>query len=348
MDGLKFRTGIFTNISHDHLDYHKTFKEYFESKLYLFEKLLKKNANVITDNEIQQYKKIKVIALKRKLNIETISNYKGSLKIISHKYDRNKQINKIKYDNKIYKFETSLIGKIQIKNILMAMIAARKSKLNFKKIVNVINKIKPVSGRLEQIGIIKNNSKVILDYAHTPEALKICLYNLKEQFKNKKILIVFGCGGNRDKTKRSMMGKIANQYCDRIYLTDDNPRNENPKIIRSSIKKNINKFKIFEIPSRAQAIKKAIFDLKTGDILIVAGKGHEETQDYGKIKRLFSDRAEILKNIKIKNKTLSNDLKLNILKELSNSNKISLKLKINNASINSKEVKRNDIFFAIK
>ena len=348
LDGLKFGTGIFTNLSHDHLDYHKTLSDYFESKLYLFKKLLIKNANIITDLEIPEYKKIQEIASKKKLNIETISNNKGNLKIISHEYNNEKQLVKIKYSKNIYKFETKLIGKIQIKNILMAMIAATKSNISFKKIVNTIVNIKPVKGRLEQIGIIKNNSKVILDYAHTPEALKTSLKNLQEQFKNKKISIVFGCGGNRDKTKRPMMGKIASQYCDRIYLTDDNPRYENPKTIRTSIRKKINKSKTYEISDRANAIKKAIFDLKTGDILIVAGKGHEKIQEYKKIKKIFSDEEQILKNIKIKNKRLSSNFKLNILKELSNSNNISSKIEINNASINSKEIKKNNIFFAIR
>ena len=348
LDGLKFKTGIFTNLSHDHLDYHKTFSDYLKSKLYLLEKLLKKNANIITDIEIPQYRKIKEITIKNKFNIETIANSSSNLEIISHEYHNEKQIVKVRYNKNIYKFGTGLIGKIQIKNILMAMIAATKSSLSFKKIINTIDNLKPVSGRLEQIGIIKNNSKVILDYAHTPDALEASLKSLKEQFQNRKIAIVFGCGGNRDKTKRPMMGKIANQYCDRIYLTDDNPRYENPKTIRASIKKNINKFKIYEISNRANAIKKAIFDLKTGDILIVAGKGHEKIQEYKKIKKLFSDQEQILKNIKIKNKTLSDNLKINILKELSNSNNISSKLKINNASINSKEIKKNNVFFAIK
>jgi murE/murF fusion protein len=348
LDGLKFKTGIFTNLSHDHLDYHKTYSNYLRSKLYLFEKLLIKNANIITDLKIPEYRKIKKIALGKKFNIQTISNNSGNLEIISHEYQNEKQIVKIKYDKNIYKFETKLIGKIQIKNILMAMIAANKSSLSFKKIINIIDDLKPVSGRLEQIGIIKNNSKVILDYAHTPDALETSLISLREQFKNKKISIVFGCGGNRDKTKRPMMGKIVNQYCDRIYLTDDNPRYENPKTIRASIRKNINKSKIYEISNRANAIKKAILDLKTGDILMVAGKGHEIIQEYKKIKKLFSDEREILKNIKIKNKTLSSNLKLNILKELSNSNNISSKLEINNASINSKEIKKNNVFFAIR
>ena len=145
-----------------------------------------------------------------------------------------------------------------------------------------------------------------------------------------------------------MMGKIANQYCDKVYLTDDNPRYENPRSIRNSIRQNINKFKINEISNRANAIKKAIFDLKTGDILIVAGKGHENIQEYKNTKKLFSDKVQILKNIKIKNKSLSINFKLNILKELSNSSNISSKLKIKNISINSKEIKRDNIFFAIK
>jgi len=348
LDGLKFKTGVFTNLSHDHLDYHKTFSNYLKSKLYLFEKLLKKNANIITDIEIPQYRRIKAIALKNKFNIETISNSKSNLEVISHEYLNEKQIVKIKYNKDTYKFETKLIGKIQIKNILMAIIAATKSSLSFKKIINIIHNLKPVSGRLEQIGLIKNNSKVILDYAHTPDALEASLRSLKEQFKNRQISIVFGCGGNRDRTKRPMMGKIANQYCDRIYLTDDNPRHENPKKIRTSVRKNINKSKIYEISNRANAIKKAIFDLKTGDILIVAGKGHEKIQEYRKIKKSFSDQEQILKNITIKNKTLSDNLKINILKELSNSSNISSEIEINNASINSKEIKKNDVFFAIR
>tara|TARA_B100000780_G_scaffold98266_1_gene68588 strand:- start:785 stop:3637 length:2853 start_codon:yes stop_codon:yes gene_type:complete len=348
LDGLEFTTGIFTNLSHDHLDYHKNFNDYLKSKLYLFKKLIKKNSNIITDIEIKEYKKIKKISLKKNLNISTISNDKSDLVIINHKYFYDKQSIEIKYKNVKYKFETCLIGKIQIKNILMAMLAAEKSGLNFKQINNVINKIKPVSGRLEQIGNIKNRSKVILDYAHTPDALKICLQNLKEQFKYKKISIVFGCGGNRDQSKRSMMGKIVNNYCDSIYLTDDNPRKENPKKIRLTIKKKIKKSKVYEIPNRSMAIKKAVLDLKTGDILIVAGKGHETIQDYGIEKKLFSDKKEILKNIKIKNKNLSSDIRLNILKEISGSNNFSLKTKINNISINSKRIKKNDIFFAIK
>jgi murE/murF fusion protein len=348
LDGLEFKTGIFTNLSHDHLDYHKSYQDYFNSKLYLFNKLLKKNSNIITDLNIPQYKSIKKIALKRKLKISTIANEYGNLNIISHKYSQEKQLVEIRYNNRNYKFKVSLVGKIQIKNILMAALAAEKSGLKFEKIIEAIYKVKPISGRLEKIGVIRNKSKVILDYAHTPEALQTCLQNLKEQFKDRKISIVFGCGGNRDQSKRSMMGKIANTFCKKIYLTDDNPRTENPKRIRAAIKKKINKSKLYEVQDRSEAIKKAIIELKTGDILVVAGKGHENIQDYGRVKKFFSDKKEILKHIRAKNKNLSKNIKLNILKELSGTKTISFKTKINNATINSKEVKKNDIFFAIK
>jgi len=348
LDGIKFKIGIFTNLSHDHLDYHKTFDNYLKSKLYLFEKLLVKKANIITDNGIPQYKKIKKIALKNKINLLTILNKKSNLDLISHKYINDKQIVKIQHNKINYQFQINLVGKIQLKNIFMAMLAAEKSNLKFKQIVNSIKNLKSVTGRFEKIGNIKNNSMVFLDYAHTPDALKVCLVNLKEQFKNKKIFIVFGCGGNRDKDKRPLMGKIANHYCEKIYLTDDNPRNENPKKIRLSIKRYIDNSKVYEISNRSKAIKKAVLDLKTGDILIVAGKGHEEVQDYGNLKKQFSDRKEILSSIQIKNKSLSNNSKVNILKELSDSAFIPSKTNIKKASINSREIKKDDIFFAIK
>ena len=348
LDGLDFKTGIFTNLSHDHLDYHKNFSDYLNSKLYLFNKLLKKKSKVITDISIPEFKKIKKISKKRKLNLKTISNNKSTISLISHRYLGEKQLIKIKYKNLIYSFSLKLIGKIQIKNILMAMLAAENNSLKFKKIVNKINEIKSVNGRLEKIGKIKNNSIVILDYAHTPDALNTCLENLKEQFTDRRIAIVFGCGGDRDKFKRPSMGKIANQYCNKIYLSDDNPRTEDPKKIRSQIKRKISKSKVLEIPKREKAIDRAIKNLNSGEILIVAGKGHENIQDYGKSKRFFSDRDIILKSIKQKNKKLSKSIKLNILNEESNLNNFLISSKTKKASINSKEIKKNDIFFAIK
>ena len=347
LDGLLFDVGIFTNLSHDHLDYHKNMKSYLSSKLYLFEKLIKKKGDIITDANIPQIKKIENIAIKKDINLSLIFNKKKGIELISHSYVREKQILKVLLGNKKFEIVLNLIGKIQIKNVLMAILAANKSGLDIKKIFNVIHKLKPVEGRLEKIGSLKNNSKVILDYAHTPAALELALINIKEQFPESKISLVFGCGGERDFKKRSIMGKIADRYSDTIYLTDDNPRNENPSKIRKEIKKGIKKNKYKELPNRKKAIHKAIMCLKTGEVLLVAGKGHEKTQDYGKKKLFFSDQRVILKSIKYKNKSLSKNLKLNIIKEQSES-KITNKLVIKNISINSKLIKKNDVFFAIK
>jgi murE/murF fusion protein len=347
LDGLLFDIGIFTNLSHDHLDYHKNIKNYLKAKLYLFEKLIKKRGDVITDANISQAQKIKNISVKKKLNLNLIFDKKNGIGLVSHKFQNEKQNLEIIFKNKKFNIQLDLIGKIQVKNILMAILAANKCGLKFEKIINIIHKIKSVEGRLEKIGNIKNNSKVILDYAHTPEALELALSNLKEQFPLNKINLVFGCGGNRDFKKRSIMGSIAEKYSDRVYLTDDNPRNENPSKIRKDIKKGIKRLKIQEYSNRKKAIHEAIMSLKTGELLLVAGKGHEKIQDYGKKKFFFSDKKEILKSIKFKNKFLSSDLKLNIIQEESKA-KLSKKLIIKNISINSKTIKKNDIFFAIK
>ena len=348
LDGLIFNSAIFTNLSQDHLDYHKNLKNYLKAKLYLFKNLIKKRGNIITDDQIPEFKNIKKIAIAKNLKIYTLNDKKNNFKILSHSFRGETQILKIKHDNVIKNINLNLIGKIQLKNILMAIIAAKKSNLNLKDILRVIPKLKSVEGRFERIGKIKNKSMVILDYAHTPEALKICLLNLREQFPDKKISLLFGCGGNRDQNKRSKMGKIASNHSDKIYLTDDNPRFENPNKIRKEIKIGIKRKIVKEISGRAKAILEAVKDLNTGEILIVAGKGHEKTQDIGKRKIYFSDKKKILNAIKTKNLNLSNNFKLNILKEVSGYKNFPSSLCFKQARINSREIKKNDIFFAIK
>ena len=348
LDGLLFDIGIFTNLSHDHLDYHKNFSDYLNSKLYLFDNLIKKKGTIIVDPNIPQFKKIKRIVNKKKLKLLTILNSNTDLELVSHKYENDYQVLIIKEKNKkkFIKLSLHLIGKIQVKNVLMAILAATRSGLNINSIAKSINKLKPVEGRLEKIGKLRNNSKVILDYAHTPDALETILTNIKEQFPLQKIRLVFGCGGNRDRTKRSKMGKIASKFADIIYLTDDNPRTENPKKIRNDIKKGIKNKNIKEISNRKIAISDCIDDLCSGDIAIIAGKGHEKTQEYNGKKSFLSDRKEILKSINLKNNKLFKDIRLNIIQEKT---KILIKnLKFNEASINSKELKKDDIFFAIK
>ena len=347
LDGLRFNSGIFTNLSQDHLDYHKNLNDYLKSKLYLFKNLIKKRGNVITDEEISEFKKIKKITIKKKFKLHTLSG-KNNFKILSHSFKGECQILKIQHNKIIKDIKINLIGKIQLKNLLMSIIAANQSNLKITKILRIIHRIKSVEGRFQQIGKLKNQSRVILDYAHTPKALETCLLNLREQFPDKKISLLFGCGGNRDQNKRAKMGKVADNFSDKIYLTDDNPRFESPNKIRKDIKKGIIKQKPIEIRNRAKAISEAIKNITIGEILLVAGKGHEKIQDFGNRKIYFSDKSNILSAIKNKNNSLSNNFKLNIIKELSSSRKFKLKFNLQQARINSEEVKKGDIFFAIK
>ncbi len=348
LDGIKFSSGIFTNLSQDHLDYHKNLKNYLDAKLYLFKNLIKKRGNVITDQLIPEFKNIKKITINRKLKLHTLNDKKNNIELLSHNFKREGQSLRVKLNGSIRDLNLNLIGKIQLKNVLMAIIAAKYSGISLDKILNIIPKLKPVEGRFEKIGKIKNQSKVILDYAHTPDALKTCLYNLREQFPNKTITVLFGCGGNRDQNKRSKMGKIASDFADSIILTNDNPRFENPQKIIRDIKKGVKRKRITEISNRATAIKQTIHNLNSGDILLVAGKGHEKTQDIGNKKILFSDRKVILNAIKYKNNNLSDNLKLNLVKEAAKIKKLSLSTSLKTARINSQEVTKNDIFFAIK
>ena len=345
LDNLKINTGMFTNLSRDHLDYHKNMKSYFNSKMYLFKNLLNKNSHIITDEEIKEFKIIKRISKKRKIKKFTIGANSGNIRILFNKYKEDKQIVKVLFNSKIIVFEVSLIGYFQIKNLLLAVLAAYSCGLNQNKIFNQINKIKPVSGRLECVANLNNNSKIIVDFAHTPDALEQALVALKKQFK-KDIVIVFGCGGERDKNKRFTMGKIAKKYCRKIFITDDNPRNENPKKIRRDIFRGCKK-NAEDIGSRKKAIGAAIEELKSNEILLVAGKGHEKTQDYGNKIIDFSDKKIIKKIVSRKNFPFVKKYNKNFLLRKTFNNDF-INVNYNNVSINSKTIKKNDLFFAIK
>ena len=347
LDYLNIKTGIFTNLSHDHLDYHKNLKSYFNSKMHLFRNLLNKNSNIITDEENKEFNVIKNIANRRKIKKITIGSKSGNIRILHNKYKENKQIIKISVNSKTFSLEIPLIGYFQVKNLLMAILAASNCGINKNKIFSQVNQIKPVPGRLECVANLNNNSNIIVDFAHTPDALEQSLIALKKQFK-KEIIIVFGCGGERDKKKRLIMGKIAKKHCRKIFITDDNPRNENPKKIRNAIMKGCKKLAI-NIGNRKQAIKTAIGELRSDEILLVSGKGHEKTQDYGNKIINFSDKKVIMEIIKKRKSSIgqrshwSNFIAKKVFK-----NNYLKNLNYNRVCINTKTIKKNDLFFAIQ
>ena len=236
LNGINFKAGIFTNLSQDHMDYHKSMKNYFNSKLILFKKLLKKDNYIITDKSIPELKKIDKIAKKKKLKKIYIDFSKKK------NYDLN---------------EFKPIGNFQKKNLIMAIKACEILGLNKKKIFKCISKLKSVKGRLELVKEFPDKTKVFIDFAHTPDAINSAIASLKTHFK-KDVTIIFGCGGERDKSKRKKMGKIVNNLCNKIFVTDDNPRREKPELIRKAIIKHIKKEKVLEIGNRISAVHLAI------------------------------------------------------------------------------------------
>ena len=323
---INFKGGIFTNFSQDHLDYHKTMKSYLNAKLILFKKILKKNSYIISDSEISQFISLKKIAKKRNLKIIDIRN----------------EFKKIESTN------FTLNSDFKIKNLAMAIKAVKFCGLKDNLIYRSLKKIKDVNGRLELARKFHNGVKVYIDFAHTPDALIKTLKSLKSNYGNN-ISLVFGCGGERDQKKRSLMAKIANNYCKKIYITDDNPRNENPKKIRNDLLKHVAKEKAFDIGSRKLAVQKAIQNAHPNEIILIAGKGHEEQQIY-KNKILNISDKKIIENIHIKNKNL-NKRKKNyasnrlILENILGKVKI---LDFNGLSIDTRLIKKDDLFLTIK
>ena len=290
LNGVNFKTAIFTNFSQDHLDYHKNMQNYLNAKLILFSRLLKKNQSIVTDKEILEFLKLQTIAKKNNLNLLTIGKKNSTIKFKSIKPNGNFQNIIFRHNKENYEVKIPLIGSFQIKNLFMSILAGKLSGLNFKKILEVVKNIKEVNGRLQLIKTIQNETKIFIDYAHTPAALETVLKTLKEHYKTKPD-IVFGCGGERDKKKRSKMGSVCEKNAGKIYITDDNPRNENPKLIRkmiiSGFRKKIN---INEIPLRAKAIEIAIINSTPNSIILIAGKGHENTQTYKKKLLIFQTK----------------------------------------------------------
>ena len=346
--GIDFKTAIFTNLSQDHLDYHKSMKKYLEAKLILFSKLLKEKRNIVTDNQIKEFSKLKLIAKKRKLNLLTIGKENSTIKIKSLIKENNFQKLFFKYNKKKFIMKVPLIGFFQIKNLLMAILVAKLSGLNMNKILKNIKKIKEVNGRLQLIRTLPNQAKIFIDYAHTPNALETSIKTLKEHY-NIIPDVVFGCGGDRDKKKRPIMAKICEKNAKKIYITDDNPRNESPKLIRQMIMSGFKKRKdIQNIPLRSKAIKTAIINSKPNGIVLVAGKGHEIIQIYKNKMLNFSDKEIIKKininDIKYNKKNYNQIINAEIMYKLIKKKNI----KFEGVSINSKTIKKKNIFIAIE
>ncbi len=293
--GTRFSAAVFTNLTQDHLDYHKTMENYFLAKKRFFEYALEKNSDTIciinTDDNYGKriFNELKVkgkniFSYGRKQSNYIIENVDISLK--------GTNFNLI-FKGKRYLVETKLLGEFNVYNLTAAISTLHSLGFPLKELVEKASNLNPIKGRFETV--YSGDFLVVNDYAHTPDALENILRSLKK-IKHNRLIVVFGAGGDRDKTKRPLMGKVAEKFADIVILTSDNPRTEDPLQIIEDIKKGMEKSPVV-IEDREQAIKKAIEIANKGDIVLVAGKGHETYQIIGDKILPFDDTKVIKKYV---------------------------------------------------
>ena len=290
ISGLKFYGAVFTNISHDHLDYHKNFSNYRDTKKSFFDNLSSESfalTNIDDKNGLYMLQNTK--AKKYTLSINKHANF--NLKISENLFSGML----LNFENN--EFWTKLVGRFNAFNILTVISVSKILELDTISVLKKISKMDNVNGRF-QIFNSKKSITVIVDYAHTPIALENVLNTINEiRTKNEKIITVVGCGGNRDKKKRPIIGKKAALLSDRVILTSDNPRNENPKKIIEDMIKGVSPSdykKITKVTDREKAIIESERISKPGDIILIAGKGHENYQEINGKRNPFDD-YEIVK-----------------------------------------------------
>ncbi len=282
--GLKYDYVVFTNLTVDHLIFHETMGNYLNAKKKLFTKL-KDDGVSITNVDDEYYKHFM-------LNKTITYGFNNSnYQILSYKLFIDKTVFEIKINNKKYKIKINMPGKYNIYNSIISIIILRSMGIDIKQIIKLLSRVSLPKGRMEMIKYKK--SVIIIDYAHTPDAIKNTLLNGNE-FKTGKIYTVVGCGGNRDSTKRKDMGDISVKLSDYVIFTNDNPRDEDEKKIISDIITDISSNNYEVILDRRLAIRKGIDFLRDKDILFILGKGHEEYQIIKGIKHHFSDKEEVL------------------------------------------------------
>jgi len=288
LDGVKFSAGAFTNLTHEHLDYHGSMQAYFSAKRKLFEEVLPQGETAVLNADESHFSALQNTCLKRGIRVISYGAHQDAdLQIEDHRIDGNDQTLSLKIFQKHHKVRFPLVGRFQVYNALCALGLEIATSPYDDYDISVLEKLKSVPGRLELVGYHPDGGTVYVDYAHTPGALETALLALKPHVKGL-LSVVFGCGGDRDKLKRPMMGEIAMRLAERVVITDDNPRTESAEVIRSEIKKTC--FEAKEIADRKEAIEYAIKNLGRYDSLLIAGKGHEQGQIIGDKTIPFDDR----------------------------------------------------------
>jgi UDP-N-acetylmuramoyl-L-alanyl-D-glutamate--2,6-diaminopimelate ligase len=303
LDGVRVTAAGFTNLTRDHLDYHVTMEAYLQAKLRLFGDVLMEGGIAVVNSDMPYFEAVSAVCKKRGLRVIDFGAQAKDIRLCKQKPLADGQFIELTVFGERYDLELPLVGDFQASNALCALglVIAEDpdNKHLHKQGVSAMERLQSVRGRLEFAAKHPNGASIYVDYAHTPDGLETMLKALRPHTP-KKLHVVFGCGGDRDRGKRPMMGEIALRLADAVIVTDDNPRTEDAAFIRSEIMKGAPQ--ALEIAGRREAIGKAIRSLNPGDVLVIAGKGHEQGQIIGKEILPFDDvseaRAAVLEVIK--------------------------------------------------
>ena len=288
VEGLSFTIEAFTNLTEDHLDYHKTMENYLKAKLLILDYL--KDTGTIIVNHDDEYGKYF-----EKKNYKTIGFTKSDYEVISYESTDSGTIINFKYHEKNLSVTTNLRGKFNVYNYMTALAIINTYGIDIQKIFDITKDVFPPKGRCEQIKV--RDAEAVIDYAHTPDAVEKIINSFLENKKGKIITIV-GCGGDRDPKKRPIMGNVATQKSDYVIFTNDNPRTEDPKIIMDNIISGVHKTNYEIIFDRKEAINKGLEMLNKNDTLLILGKGHEDYQIIGHEKHHLDDKEIVLDYLK--------------------------------------------------
>ena len=292
LDGVKIAAAGFTNITRDHMDYHSSFEHYLAAKLRLVDEVLAPDGVAVINTDAEHAEKFVAAAKERELRLITVGETGHTIKLVSRKESGDAQNLTITFAGKTYPVLLPLAGAFQASNALVAAGLAIGLGEDAGKVFAALAHLKGAPGRMEKVAFAASGAPIYVDYAHTPDSLEKVLQALRPHTENR-LHVVFGCGGDRDKGKRPLMGQIAAALADSVIVTDDNPRSENAAAIRQQILATAKGAR--EIGDRHEAIQIAIAALKPGDVLVIVGKGHETGQYIAGKTIPFSDREEAVK-----------------------------------------------------
>jgi UDP-N-acetylmuramoyl-L-alanyl-D-glutamate--2,6-diaminopimelate ligase len=286
VDGVKLKAAGFTNLTRDHLDYHPTFEAYEQAKLRLFSEVLPPNGVAVINADSHSADVFAKAALARGQRLILVGEAANDLKLLERTPRGDGQQLSVRWNGRAYTIDLPLAGGFQASNALVAAGLVIGLGADAGDVFGALRSIKGAPGRLEKVAKAPSGAPIYVDYAHTPDAIETVLQALRPHTSGK-LWIVFGCGGDRDPGKRPLMGAAAARFADKLIVTDDNPRTEDPALIRKAVMAKADGAQ--EIGNRAKAIETAIAALGADDVLVIAGKGHESGQIVGKETRPFND-----------------------------------------------------------